>query len=525
MNGVEYEYERSYEYDTRTENKQQYKPDFYLIESRIYIEHFALSESGHAPPFIDDLKYRTERQWKIELHTKKGTVLIQTFSYQQKNGNLIQTLKETLQRHGVNLRPISPQQVFSQINKQRKIGPFIKMLSTFIGHFKASGKTIDNLHESDFRSLDFGRKERFLKVFPTIFEKYQTLLSSSGEIDFQDMISRATGHVVSGRYRSPFGYILVDEFQDISPDRAALLKALLDQSETTQLFAVGDDWQAIFRYGGADVSIMSRFFDHFGANTRRDLSTTFRCSDKLSDIATRFVLKNPEQIRKIVRSNSRIRNSGVRVGLGSEKKDKKEESLLDEALNHIATDAPKGLSRPNVLLLGRYNRKNVEPKLQILREAHPKLDITFSTIHSAKGIEADYVVVLKLHGGKDGFPCEITDDPLLELVRSNSEQFPYAEERRLLYVALTRAKRWAYLLAEGGPRSSFVEELLDGTYRVEVFESEDRDTGTDSCPRCKTGQMTPRQSKWGNAFLGCTNFPYCKHTESITSRTFTSNWH
>ena len=526
LNGVEYKYERSYEYDTRTENKQQYKPDFYLIESGIYIEHFALSESGRTPAFIDDQKYRTDRQWKIDLHTKKGTVLIQTFSYQQKNGNLIQTLKEQLHIRGVNLKPISHEKVFRQLNKQQQIGPFIKMLSKFIRHFKGSGKTMDDLHESDISSLDAVRKERFLKVFPIIFEKYQKLLSSSAEIDFQDMISRATGHVASKRYRSPFGYILVDEFQDISPDRAALLKALLDQSENTQLLAVGDDWQAIFRYGGADIRMMSKFPDQFGASTRCDLSTTFRCSAKLSDVATRFILRNPEQIRKIVRSNSRIRSSGVRVGLGSEKKDEKEESLLDEALNHIADDAPKSLSRLNVLLLGRYNCKNVEPKLQILREAHPKLDMTFSTIHSAKGIEADYVVVLKVHGGKDGFPCEITDDALIDLVLSNSEQYQFAEERRLLYVALTRARRWAYLLAEGGPRSSFVDELLDGTYRVEVFGSEDRDTGTDSCPRCKTGQMMRRtNSKRGNAFLGCTNFPYCKHTESITLRSFTSNWH
>ena len=69
------------------------------------------------------------------------------------------------------------------------------------------------------------------------------------------MINRATDLVESGRYRSPFGYIMVDEFQDISPARARLLKALLDNSPDAQLFAVGDDWQAIYRFGGSDIAV------------------------------------------------------------------------------------------------------------------------------------------------------------------------------------------------------------------------------------------------------------------------------
>ena len=73
------------------------------------------------------------------------------------------------------------------------------------------------------------------------------------------MISKATEHVESGCYRSPFSYILVDEFQDISPGRARLLKVLLDRSPTAQLFAVGDDWQAIYRFDGSDNAIMREF--------------------------------------------------------------------------------------------------------------------------------------------------------------------------------------------------------------------------------------------------------------------------
>ena len=106
----------------------------------------------------------------------------------------------------------------------------------------------------------------------------------------------------AGRYRSPFGYILVDEFQDISPSRARLLKALLDRSPGAQLFAVGDDWQAIYRFGGADIAVMREFGEHFGVFERIDLETTFRCSDRIAAVATEFVLQNPAQIRKTVRA-------------------------------------------------------------------------------------------------------------------------------------------------------------------------------------------------------------------------------
>ena len=149
---------------------------------------------------------------------------------------------------------------------------------------------------------DRARAEAFLVVFRSIFERYQEILEQSGEIDFHDMIARATEHVEAGHYHSPFGYILVDEFQDISPDRMRLLKALLDHSPDAQLFAVGDDWQAIFRFAGSDIGIMREFSQHFGESEQLPLETTFRCVDRIAEVATEFILRNPAQIPKTVRT-------------------------------------------------------------------------------------------------------------------------------------------------------------------------------------------------------------------------------
>ena len=134
------------------------------------------------------------------------------------------------------------------------------------------------------------------------------------------MIGKATEHVESGRYESPFGYILVDEFQDISPGRARLLKALLDQSSNNRLFAVGDDWQAIYRFGGSDIAIMREFGERFGNSKRVNLETTFRCADRIAALATAFVLKNPAQIRKTVRTVRRADGPAVHVSLPDEGK-------------------------------------------------------------------------------------------------------------------------------------------------------------------------------------------------------------
>ena len=146
-----------------------------------------------------------------------------------------------------------------------------------------------------------------------------------------------------------------------------------------------------------------------------------------------------------------------------------------------------------------------------LARQYPGLQFTYKTVHRSKGLEADYVVVLGLCSGKYGFPAEITDDPLLDLVLAAPEAHLNAEERRLLYVAITRARRHTFLLAEGGPPSSFATELTGGGYDVTVFgRPPERDV---SCPICVEGRLIRRQNKNRNIFYGCSNFSYCKYSQ------------
>ena len=508
LNGLSYEYEAPYKHDTATSEKRQYQPDFFLPDHGIYIEHFGLDAEGKTASSVDRNEYRRGMDWKRQVHAQHGTVLIETFSHERDEGKLIRNLTKKLAAYGVSLSPISRDKVFAVLEEQGRVDPFTRLLATFLQHFKGARLSFAEIAERAATLRDRGRAEAFLAVFRPIFERYQETLARSGEIDFHDMINRATDLVETGRYHSPYGYILVDEFQDISPARARLLKALLDKSPGAQLFAVGDDWQAIYRFGGSDIAIMREFGERFGDYKRVDLETTFRCSDRIAAVATDFVLRNPAQIRKRVRSKRKEDRPGVHIGLPGQEG----LSLLTEALDRIAEDADRHDGTSDVLLLGRY--RHMQPRnVGSLAKQYPGLRLSYMTIHRSKGLQADYVVVLGLCSGKYGFPVEIADDPLLDLVLAAPEAHPNAEERRLLYVAITRARRQVFLLADSGLPSSFAGELIDGGYDIAVFGR--LPEGNVPCPRCKEGHLEGRvNARDGSTFYGCSNWPYCEHTGS-----------
>ena len=508
LNGVAYKYEAPYEHDLATSEKRQYKPDFYLPEHGVYIEHFGIDASGNTAPFVDREKYLREMDWKRSVHADHGTILIETFSHERAAGSLLRNLREKLVRHGVKLAPIPREDVFAVLNQQGRIDSFTQLVATFLQHFKGNRLTVSDIDGRARTQRDRARAQAFLAVFSPIFERYRETLADAGEIDFHDMINRATDLVEAGRYRSPFRYILVDEFQDISPSRARLLKALLQSSAGAQLFAVGDDWQAIFRFGGADIAVMREFGDHFGTFERIDLETTFRCSDRIASVATEFVLDNPAQIRKNVRAIRSADRPAVHVGLAGQES----QLLLKEALDRIVEDARRHDGTSEVLLLGRYRHQR-PTDMGALRKQYPGLRFSWKTVHGSKGLEADYAVVLGLRAGKYGFPAEITDDPLLDLVLAAPEAHPNAEERRLLYVAVTRARRQVFLLADGRTPSAFATELVEGGYDVTVFGRQPEDDVP--CPRCTEGRLVRLEnSQDRSTFYGCLNFPLCEYTSS-----------
>ncbi|WP_151992680.1 DNA helicase IV [Buttiauxella massiliensis] len=285
-----------------------------------------------------------------------------------------------------------------------------------------------------------------VKLMAPLLKSWKTALKAEEAVDFSGLIHQAINVLEKGRFISPWKHILVDEFQDISPQRAALLAALRKQNSHTSLYAVGDDWQAIYRFSGAEMSLTTAFAHHFGDADQCALDTTYRFNDRIGEIANLFVQQNPHQLAKPLNSLS--------------KGDKKSVTLLADDQFEALLDKMSGYVNPQqrILVLARYH--HLRPAiLEKAATRWPKLTIDFMTIHASKGQQADYVVVLGLQQGKDGFPAVARESVMEKALLPQPEDYPDAEERRLLYVAMTRARHRVWLLFNKQEPSSFVDIL------------------------------------------------------------------
>lgn len=285
-----------------------------------------------------------------------------------------------------------------------------------------------------------------IKLMAPLLKAWKSALKEENAVDFSGLIHQAIVILEKGRFISPWKHILVDEFQDISPQRAALLAALRKQNSQTTLFAVGDDWQAIYRFSGAQLSLTTAFRQHFGEGDRCDLDTTYRFNSRIGEVANRFIQQNPHQLKKPLNS----------LAAG----DRKAVTLLDESQLDALLDKLSGFAKAEerILVLARYH--HLKPaSLEKAATRWPKLQLDFMTIHASKGQQADYVIVVGLHDGNDGFPAPARESIMEEALLPMVEDFPDAEERRLLYVALTRARHRVWLLFNKDAPSCFVDEL------------------------------------------------------------------
>ncbi|MDM2928349.1 DNA helicase IV [Citrobacter sp. Cm046] len=308
-------------------------------------------------------------------------------------------------------------------------------------HGGAQAEMIANAPE-EIRDL-FSKR---IKLMAPLLKAWKGALKEENAVDFSGLIHQAIVILEKGRFISPWKHILVDEFQDISPQRAALVAALRKQNSQTTLFAVGDDWQAIYRFSGAQLSLTTAFHHTFGEGDRCDLDTTYRFNSRIGEVANRFIQKNPHQLAKPLNSLT----SG----------DKKAVTLLEESQLDLLLDKLSGFAKAEerILVLARYH--HLKPaSLEKAATRWPRLQLEFMTIHASKGQQADYVIVVGLHEGNDGFPAPARESIMEEALLPVVEDFPDAEERRLLYVALTRARHRVWLLFNKDAPSCFVDEL------------------------------------------------------------------
>lgn len=503
LNGIDYSYEVTYK--ERKDNVKT-RPDFYIkqLENEHYIEHFGVDEN------LDNSMY-DEKELKCYLNTLKlkhdyinnqdcSKLFIVTYSKYPNKKTYLSDLKEQLITKGYSLAKRNDEEVFKMLMKTDTDSYFNKFIYDivipFISIFKRS-----NYQKSDFKILmdkttvDLKKQ---LEVMERIYDYYQEVLTKKHYIDFDDMINLAY-QVIPTLKESDLGvdykYLIIDEYQDISSQRYNLTSSLAKLYDA-KIMAVGDDWQTIYSFAGANISLFRDFKKYVEHAKRIPIKNTYRNSQELIDIAGEFIKKNKFQIKKELKSNKHLANP-IEIVVYDDSKREVEDYANALAISSIITKIVSKNSGHKILLLGRYNKDKdmllytdyfTEYRGKIKSKLNPDADITFLTVHKSKGVGYDDVILVNGSDKLYGFPSKIEDKPIIKLLKNEEDEvIKYPEERRLFYVAMTRTKNKFYITVPQSKKSIFVKEISKYnnviTHR-EVVRHNSKVKTNYTCPKC-----------------------------------------
>ena len=536
INQIDYKYERPYEYHI-LKSRKPYTPDFTITQGDkvAYLEHFGITEDGKNNRYNEEQlsRYKQEINDKVRLHKKHNTELIYTFSGYSDGRSLLEHLKENLESHGFTLIPRDSKEVFEKIvntEENKYIMKLVKLVCTFIQNFKTNGFTIDEFSRFERKSTN-ERTKLFLSICQQCFLEYSKRLKEKNAVDFEDMINDSV-RVLNEQQRIgaelDFKYIIVDEYQDISRQRFDLTKELSKICKA-KIIAVGDDWQSIYAYAGSDITLFTHFRQTMGYGLELKITKTYRNAQEVIDIAGGFIQKNQSQLRKELISPKHIEQPIV-IESYSENVDRKQTAgkggryyMIGEKVEGIVEKILLENPKSSILLLGRYgfdafhlshSGKFVynEKTGGVTSTKFSNVTLDFMTVHRAKGLGYDNVIIINARNEVYGFPSQVQDDPVLKYVVRDDHSIEYAEERRLFYVALTRTKNRVYLIVPQERPSSFVLELIDDYLQVVLHGDIDRNENKDNkeikkCPICGYPLQLRYKQNYGLKLWMCTNEP------------------
>ena len=566
LNGIDYEYEKPY---PKLDKSKTYLPDFtiYQGERIFYLEHFGINKSGYNKLFgyIDSLKYKYQINNKRKIHKLNNTTLIETYS----GPDLLDNLKEQLIKHHIILNPRNPKEIYSKLvdtSKDIYYTRFIIFCLNFIQGFKVKG-----YNKSDFGKLKAiyqdERTNMFLNFIENVYDYYQEQLKINHYIDFEDMINEAYEKL--DNIKLNYKYVIIDEYQDISQQRFNLAKKISEVSDS-KIIAVGDDFQSIFAFAGSDISLFTEFSNLMGYASLLKITHTYRNSQQLINVAGNFVMSNQKQIKKQLISPKNLENPVMVIAYDDSSNKTKNKIMM---LNKCLADIQKQFGdRQKILLIGRYNFEkyyllNSDDFSEISTDKikakkFPNFEIDFLSAHSSKGLGYDQVIILNGDDGTYGFPSQIKDDPIMQVINVFDNSYLFAEERRLFYVALTRTKNKVYILTPVNNPSSFILEIIKynqvklynktgiklskrphlcpkcgyplirkyNSFKINNLyicsnEKELCDFKTNNlkykknitkCPKCHGDLIVKHSRKKNYDFIGCTNYNKgCNYTENI----------
>ena len=515
--GIEYRYERPWAWRSGFLDSATYKPDFSIVANgRDYIlEHWAIDPEDRSAALpehwdISTQQYRQQILVKREFWHSKGKPLLETHTGLMLNGrNAFENrLRSILRDAGVQCQPLPKDEIIRRVfERDFAISRMAELFLQFIQRAKKRGWSAELASR---RIVEMPDKEPRARLFHQLavraYREYEDMLEEQQAMDFDDLLVQAAEevevrgasvsiHLGQGRMQ-PLGdlrWILLDEYQDFSEPYFRMLDAILKANPNIRLVAVGDDWQAINAFAGAELRYFERFSEYFPNAETVGVTTNYR-SDRTVVAAGNQLMNGRGSPAKISRSaQGRIETKylgdvWVEFRPGEQFQQEREsddlylpprsdgrnpsEFALRQAqalklCTQIIFDAPD----QKTMLLARTGkvygieltdfRARLIKILSTLRKVKPESlekNITTMTAHGSKGQEAHRVIILDVT--RRQFPKIHPDNLLFELFGVT----PHAvleEERRLFYVAMTRAEHCLYMFTDKGTESPYLDVIND----------------------------------------------------------------
>lgn len=422
----------------------KFKPDFKLSTKEFYIEHKsdisanlhyklqALKEAGK-PVFITHEDWMKDSE-KIE--TELMGILRNVL-----DGNYTANFSKEFDNR------------FRLLNKE--LGTFFREVKQAYDLAKSQGLKVDDIFKIRSKLFEHKRIKIFYELFPVVWSHYENLKRKNSVIDFSDLLSLTLDlfeqdEKIRDYYRDKYKCILVDEFQDVSPAEVRLIKHLF--TDDSDLFCVGDDWQSIYGFRGSDVNFIINFSNYFPDSKVIKLKYNFRSSENIVNVGNEVIKNNKNKIEKEVLS---LKKSDQKVVLFKSNSESDTLDFLQEKISfHI--DQKSGVAPQDIMVLGRRREHFTG-----IQAGLNNSKVRFSTIHKSKGLEAKVVFITGLKHGRGGFPDTWLSDSIFQVIKKTDTDLLLEEERRLFYVAVTRAKDCLYLITENENQSRFIDELPD----------------------------------------------------------------
>ncbi|WP_052461068.1 UvrD-helicase domain-containing protein [Psychroserpens mesophilus] len=462
-NSIDYVYEPEVKVGSST-----FHPDFFIPQANVYLEH--ISNKSH-PSF-----------WKEGKMKIAGNTCIKTFDEATHNSAIFNKVLDRVIKGRISddlssATVLHYDEEFSNFRKE--IRRFFREVNEVRNKIINSEKPVEQIVNEASKS-EFERVRMFYKLAIPIINAFNEYCINRSYLDFDGLLTKSIQLLeeypnIRERYQDKYKFILVDEFQDVNNLQVKLLN-LLTKKET-QLFCVGDDWQSIYGFRGSEIGYIVHFKKHFTNSQVLTLNLNYRSTDSIVSASTEAIMKNKFQIPKDIKA---VKRGGQKIKIFYEEQEGQSNSFIWETIEkHIAD----GISPEEILVLYRRSAMASDLKQALTGSGHK---IQFKTIHSAKGLEAKVVFILGLHSNKGGFPDPWLQDKIYQVIKPTDYDLLLEEERRLFYVALTRAEDYLYLISQKGAVSDFIRDIPNKFVyqdKPQINETENRIT---LCSKCES---------------------------------------